>query len=420
MSKHGKVIKRRIIKDEGTDQMNSMFNQMLGNERPDYSVIYPKYQTLVSVLNTIKSLFDKFKKSPITTLFPEYSDSIDKVSAYSIHIDQLINEFREPEKPQLNAGADIWKNYTDTVADIYIKLKSHASVRNLVILCSVLDNYKKYIGDSNKLSAEFILTSAEPDLLLLHPISNLPFKPMFLSDKFQNAKGAKQYTLMYLNMILVETKKIYDIMRSPDVDVDKFVSIVVGSIDKLRNHPELRNCDEAFNKIKNATSMLKDNFDSYYGDFATSGNPTIIMELFVTDVSRKTKGSAKTLRQFRRIVSFYQKNSQGKMQNNPQLASIFKIVGGHLDKLEKSDDMKKEENEDDDGDDNSSEHEQNDEEDDAPELIPSETVAVSSSSSEVSTVSSNSSVSYIQEDDEFQMGITKNTKKDVKKSSQKK
>jgi len=155
---------------------------------------------------------------------------------------------------------------------------------------------------------------------------------MFINDKLKNNVDAKKYVLMFLHMMYNRTYEIYKIITSPDVDVDKFVEIVAKSIDEIKT--KIPRCNEAFDKIKNATHLLKDNFGDYYKDFVESENPTIIMENFISDVAQSAEGSPQLIMQFKRIISFYRKNAEQHMQSNPQLKQVFSMVNSQMSVLE--------------------------------------------------------------------------------------
>jgi len=318
--------------------VTGMFNQMLGTERPDHNVVKPKYEELIRLLDSISSLINKFGTSVIVKLFPEYITEFKKMVEFAIEIKKKCMEYAVPDSP---TDPNDMKDYVNSIVDNYLHLKDCQTVKRLIKVCSVLGKQKKYLGNENKLSAEFIKNSVEPDLCLLDSFTNLPFKQIFISDKLKN-KEAKQYVLIFLHMMWDRTYHIYKTITSPDVDVDKFVEIVSKSIDDVKG--KIPRCNEAFNKIKNATHMLKDNFGDYYKDFVESENPSIIMENFISDVAQSAEGSPQLVMQFKKIISFYKKNAQAHMQNNPQLKQVFSMVNDQLSALDGLADEEKKKN----------------------------------------------------------------------------
>jgi hypothetical protein len=106
----------------------------------------------------------------------------------------------------------------------------------------------------------------------------------------------------------------------------------MGSIEEVKK--AIPRCDQAFQKIIDSISLLKGNFSNYYKDFTISGNPTIIMENFVLDVSKNTKSSPTVMAQFRKIISHYRKLAS-QHASNPKLQSLFSQVDANFKELEK-------------------------------------------------------------------------------------
>ena len=63
-------VQQKMPKGAESDKMMGMFNQMLGTERPDYTVVKPKCDELLKCLEKVKNLLYKFGNSPISKSFP--------------------------------------------------------------------------------------------------------------------------------------------------------------------------------------------------------------------------------------------------------------------------------------------------------------------------------------------------------------
>src|SRR5690606_16079398 len=115
----------------------------------------------------------------------------------------------------------------------------------------------------------------------------------------------RQYLMVVLHKLYAIGHDVYEAVSAPDVNVNDFVEVIMGSIGDVQKH--IPRCDAAFKKIIESVDLLKGNFGDYYKDFTASGNPTIIMENFVVDVSKNTKSSPAVTAQFRRIIAHYRK-----------------------------------------------------------------------------------------------------------------
>lgn len=331
----------KVNKSMMSDDMQHMFKQMMGEETPDYSVIKPKYEKLLISMSNVATLLLKFT-TMIEKHVPQYSTNYDEMRQYGNSLKELCAEFEIPPMPALDlADTNAKTTYTEYISQVskkYVALKNNKFIKNLVIVCKDLSVYSKYIKNTDKLSAQFIHESADPDLSILKKITQLPFKQLYLSEKMTKLASAQSYILSFLHAFLKETQLVYEMLSSPDIDIDKFVVIISDGLNTLKKHPELRGCDDAFKKILNSTNMLKENFNTYYGDFMASNNPNIIMEEFISDVSRKVEGNRRLVFQFRKIMGYYRKQIQKQGNAPSQVTGMLNFIGDKLDKAVENDD----------------------------------------------------------------------------------
>jgi hypothetical protein len=137
---------------------------------------------------------------------------------------------------------------------------------------------------------------------------------------------------MVLHKLYKISHDVYDVMSSPDIDVNEFIQVIMASLDDVKKH--IPRCGEAFDLIASSVNLLQNNFDDYYKDYVASNNPTIIMENFVLDVSQKAKSSPRIAAQFRRIITHYRKLA-AQQASNPKLQSLFQQVDKNFQELEK-------------------------------------------------------------------------------------
>ena len=133
-------------------------------------------------------------------------------------------------------------------------------------------------------------------------------------------------------MLYNTTYDVYQIITSPDIDISKFSDIIVQSIQQAKKM--IPRANKAFKKIEESVELLKNNFQNYYKDFITTKNPTIIVENFILDVSKENTGELDLdlARQFKKIVMFYQKKSQGKIKD-PRINQLFEMLNKNFDML---------------------------------------------------------------------------------------
>jgi hypothetical protein len=126
----------------------------------------------------------------------------------------------------------------------------------------------------------------------------------------------------------------------PDVNLDSFCYVLQGNLNNIRKH--IPRCDAAFNMIANSLGMLKQNIPDYFRDYKTTGDSSVIMQNFITDVAKTSKSSAKVGFQFQKIMNFYYNKTRDRPRE-PQIDSIFSTLQQKLNMFKKSPDAPVEE-----------------------------------------------------------------------------
>jgi hypothetical protein len=309
----GKGQVRSIKKNAGGVSMTdlgSIFNQLLGDEKSlDPDVVMEKYNKLKSNIETIKKILQKFSD---VILLPKFSDN-----------NKILGSINEIKNFIESCGDLLSLEVTTTsVIHVYRTIKESDIITKLLVTCKKLLSHSKSLDDIDNLSEKFIHN--EPGISLeLFSFSKLNFKTLFNSQHMNNDN--KKYVLIVLSMIFTKSYDTYNLVTSPDIDIDKFSKIIIDSIQEAKK--SIPRCDKAFRKIAHSVDLLKNNFNGYYKDFIVTKSPSIIIENFVLDVSKDLDSDAETTRQFKRIVMHYQKkfNESGK-NKDPRLSQMFDTI----------------------------------------------------------------------------------------------
>jgi hypothetical protein len=325
-------IKHRAAKQALNDSnIIETFQDMIGGGPPSVGslmIMVPKYEDMkrhsrrfIATLNTLANSVNLREKISV---------ELDTLVPYIANLnDMMETSFNAPDMAPYYKGKgpgieELIMDYSSTPDDVlanfgeeYRKTKESDIVRSILNTCGNLTKYKHYIGDKDKLTNTFLRTPGSS----LRPIDNcsINFKACFnMIDE-----NERTYLLMVMNKLYTVSHDLYEVVTSPDVNVDEFVHILVDNIDSLKK--SIPRCNEAFDKIRDSIGMLKSNFNGYYRDFAASGNPSIIMENFVLDVSKTAGSDLRIVAQFRDIISHYKKIS-GSHSSNPKIQSLMKHI----------------------------------------------------------------------------------------------
>jgi hypothetical protein len=212
---------------------------------------------------------------------------------------------------------------------VFSSVKKCSLVNTVIVTCKNLVAHKKSLEDAKKLKDRF-LTKMAGSLFYPLPDLGLNFKQLYIDDRL--GPSDRDFVLAVLHKLYAVGHDLYEAVTAPDIDVNDFVEVIMGSVSKVRG--QIPRCDEAFDKIVESVDLLKGNFGGYYKDYAASGNSSIIMENFVLDVSKNTKATPRVTAQFRKIISHYRKVSASQ-PSNPKLKSLFNQVDANFAELEK-------------------------------------------------------------------------------------
>ena len=322
-----KVVKQNIDQQGMAD----MFNQLLGDEKSlDINIIRDKYMKLKTNVERIYRLLESFHN----TMYVKIINTIFETALYKKNIKGFIEDCQTLFDEEIS---------DDKLIRHYKVVKDHKVVKDCIHICKNLIRYKKYIEDIDNLSDSFIKSSKTHELIVF-PFCNFDIKMIYTHVKID--EGISKYLLIFLNMLYKTSYEIYEIITSPDIDISKFSDIIIQSIQQAKKM--IPRANRAFRKIEESVALLKNNFQNYYKDFVSTKNPTIILENFILDCSKENGDDVdlELARQFKRIVMFYQKKSQGKIKD-PRINQLFEMLNKNFDMLNVKDTDIKEDSSDD-------------------------------------------------------------------------
>jgi hypothetical protein len=326
-------VKTKIIKSAvGAEDVSKLFEEMMGVRDADPALVLPKFVKVRNLLRHIYKVFVQFSSfAPLRANFPQAVEGLDQIKKFAEDLresvyfnpntpDETVQQYAELSKSEINA--------------FYCKLKDHNKhVKQLLILGGRLKQYKLYLDDSKNLRDNFI--GQEPGLsFMIFNFSSLDLKQLWIDRNMKPI--VKTYILNVLHSIWKDTYDVYLTITSPNVDIDKFTTVIMESVANLKKQPGLNNCNNAFRRIEKSVDLLKEKFDTYYRESVSSGNPNIIMESFIIDVSNQGLGDARLTREFRQIIQHLHKVSQESGRSkDPNIQKLFKLVNKNVEAMEK-------------------------------------------------------------------------------------
>ncbi len=338
-----KVVKATLANKDVLD----MFHGVLGTSEgaAQLPVTYPKYLRIAHHTDRFLKLLEMVRDSALFGRFPDFHGHLTHYAA-TLRA-QFARDFCAPNfedhlgvpalhlvggLPPPDGAAAYAKIPAEEIAkfnEVFAAVKRCSLVNVVVLTCSNLVKHKKALQDAKALNPKFLTKDAG---LSFCPLPDLPvnFRKLYIDGSL--TVDDRQYLMVVLHKLYAIGHDVYEAVSAPDVNVNDFVEVIMGSIGDVQKH--IPRCEAAFKKIIESVDLLKGNFGDYYKDFTASGNPTIIMENFVVDVSKNTKSSPAVTAQFRRIIAHYRKLA-AQQATNPKLKSLFAQVDANFKELEK-------------------------------------------------------------------------------------
>jgi len=304
-------------------ELMEMFQQLTGDPaKLDSSIVKDKYERLKNDIQRCNKLVLKFKEAILDRLHTKagVDPFFDHEVRNLVDFVQRSNDYIDVEITDVN------------LIPIYQALKDSFIVEEYLKVCKSLRVGEDCVKDRCSLSDKFIKRSVGEDFYIFD-FAKINFKHLFthiLEENFPEPEehaGCKQYILVMCNMLYITTQDIYSIVTSPDVDIDKLSELIIKAITAAKK--QIPRCDRAFRLIENSVDMLKNGMSSYYKDFVASGNPAVIFENFINDISGDLHIDTQTLGQFKRIIFHFRKRANSMPKKNAKLDGVF----GTLDKI---------------------------------------------------------------------------------------
>ena len=319
---HRPAVKKIKIPLGNGELLTNMFNQLVGTA-VDISITYPKYVAAKRLCGQLVTVFEKFTNSPLMAL-PMYAVEKTEINAFCVKSRADINATFDQDLTDyswnLNLVADdIKENFSKSYTD----MKVSAIVNVFIVMCDSMAPYRKNFKDSEKLDHKFIICMADTEWCPF-PFSRFNAKTLF------DIQGVGEHTINFFMTVLNKAYEfsygLYEILSSPDVDIDAFVDLIRENLEAIQKIPELSRCGRAFAKIYKSLDLLRTNFGDYYKDFLSTQDNTVIIQNFILDVSKQTGADIQLTGQFRKIIMYYRKISNSNGVSNPQITELTSQV----------------------------------------------------------------------------------------------
>lgn len=316
-----KVIKSNV----DTKDLNEVIGQLFGQgDNMDFEIAMDKLNKLRSNMSRVLKFMESFDKAILSKVL----EQTEETKKYKEGIHNFVQDCKE-----ISEWSEFGRNPLE-VGVFYKKCKESKTVADCISICRNLNKFKKSLGDD--LSDDFIKSQSTKDLVIF-PFCDFDVKFLYIYGNIDDS--VKKYIMIFLSVLLKSTKEIYEVITSPDIDIDKVSKIVVDVIASTKKM--LPRCGKAFSKLESSMELLKKNFADYYKDFLSTKDQSTIITNFIADCTKEEvdksdetgRSDIELTRQFMEITNFFRKQSAGKVKD-PAVAQLLEFLDKQFEALD--------------------------------------------------------------------------------------
>jgi hypothetical protein len=307
------------VKSADTQEVSALFNQMIGVGNME--ITYPKYITLRNICSSMVKVFTMLAESPFFKLNTNFSKQREEILQFcSVSCTQIQETFSIEYTGDISLLSEEEQKKFD---NHFMKMRKSPIIKSMTTIYNKLTLYKKHYSALDALSYKFIIQMAGVEWKPF-PFTTLDLKYLFTLPNINDNTIYFFMTVLYKCHSIGQ--QLFQLLSSPDIDINKFVDVIMSNIEEIQKRPELHRCNKAFKKIKDSVQLLKDRFGNYYKDFLDTENQNIMMEHFILDVSKEANGDPQLIMQFRTIINYYRKQVQSTNMNPNIKAMVDKFA----------------------------------------------------------------------------------------------
>lgn len=313
-----RVVTKKIGVDE-KKKITAMLQQMTDPSKADPKIILPKCEDCHELFNEMFAELVMFAGDRhIREQFADQNAEFEEIISF---VKESI-EFLKLEDDELTFKDD--KNINAR----YAKFKDGLPTQHLIATAGKI---KPYEVPLTEMRVDFVITMVD---FMWQPFE---FSSLNMFPVIQNSDRATQNKILRMLIIIYEkTKEIYNLITSPDVDVEELSETLVQAIVQLKH--QIPGCEDAFNIISNSVDTFKDRFGGYYREMIVSKNPNVLMENFLVDLATSDKIKHKGIKlksQFNKIINLIKNRANdSNLKKDKNLGGMFDVLDGYMKVLE--------------------------------------------------------------------------------------
>jgi len=321
------------------NDISEMFYQLIGTNSTNAKIVYPKIAKIRESLSQITKYLAVFADTGLITDIDVVTQILSSISQINELLDDNVIAIGDYIADPTILTADVREH----ISNIYHSLKDDSLIEGLIASLDRIEPYSQYIN--HQTNPNVLFTLSMPDFEW-KPFTFLDLNVCAVISEFENRAEQRQASQIIANIIsniYLNIININNLFASPDIDIDEFTDVIIAAIKEIKHVPELSRCQAAFSKIEKSVDLLRSEFGNYYNAFAESGDFTVILQSFISDVSNAEGNlTPKLSREFITIMKFYTDKLDKLKQaghNVAVLEKLTKITKMHTDSFVNNSDI---------------------------------------------------------------------------------
>jgi len=341
---------KKVKKIMHNESLNKAFKRIVGVDEIDPHIIAEKYDNLVGQMNSFLILLEHMLDEQVTKayaylkldpIFNKIADVIDEYRQILADVKiQCYNEKFSTKLAEINASDNKEEMLTNLLTQTkynedelrvkYNELIKSPLFKTVIVLATnvsqalkshkiTVDSEEDDFADKHNLKYDFIIAKKCKVLDFV----DLSWDIFFISGSAP--VSVKKYLLKMVYMLHSTCTGALEEYCRPNIDCAECVNAIYEALTHARTMVD--RCDDAFDIMIQTLDGFKDKFPEYYKAFVITGNPYIILERFVGDVSKKCASySLGVKQQFSKIVTHFSNMKKQANMSNEEMDDIFGLA----------------------------------------------------------------------------------------------
>ena len=289
-----KMRKKNLFGIDSKDKkkITEMFSELVGTKNMKKNIVLSKIIDMLAQLNGIHKLLKVFKNLKVieTILDAKYKKNIKEIDNF---IKEIEENFKDFDKDSHLLYFELSSNFNENdLNKLYNEYINSNVIKQIIITTKNMNEY----ADILKSDKPIIIGTTDK---FINDRVGLQFEPFSFIDldlksiwfKMEDNNSGKKFFLGFMKKLYNYGYQIYDIFVRPSINIDECSELLFNTIGKLKK--VIPNCNDAFKAIENSIDLFKQNFTGYYKNFVKTGDTSIILSDFISDMCYSYRSDVK-------------------------------------------------------------------------------------------------------------------------------